>query len=153
MNNALHITNGDSAANVMREAGVPGQILPWRDILHDGPVPAGLDLAQLAEVRARFLHQPTIASYEEILQSFHERDQTLSHFHTFDKITIWLEHDLYDQLQLLQVLHYLAEANVANKPVYLICINQFPGIEPFYGLGQLNPEQMASLQGTEQPIT
>jgi len=51
----LNITNGDSAANIMADAGIAGVILPWRDILHDGPVPGGLGLAELAEVRAAFL--------------------------------------------------------------------------------------------------
>lgn len=159
MTNELHITNGDSAASLMREAGIPGHILPWRDILHDGPVPSGLSLDQLAEIRARFLHQPPAANYEEILQDIHQRDQTLKDFNQFDTVTLWLEHDLYDQLQLLQLLHFFAQNNTnqsntaANKPIHLICINQFPGIEPFYGLGQLNPEQMASLQGTKKPIT
>ncbi len=49
-NNTLIITNGDSSVSIMQEAGVAGHILPWRDILHDGPVPGDLNLEQLAEV-------------------------------------------------------------------------------------------------------
>ena len=47
MKDRLIITNGDSAAACMREARLDGEILPWRDILHEGPVPAGLDLEDL----------------------------------------------------------------------------------------------------------
>ena len=36
----LIVTNGDSAAERLREAGIKGHIIPWRDMLHDGPVPA-----------------------------------------------------------------------------------------------------------------
>jgi len=151
--NTLHITNGDSAANIMAEAGLPGQILPWRDILHDGPVPGGLSPHQLAEVRADFLHQPPIAERDEILQGFRERDQTLQEFRDFDTVVIWLEHDLYDQLQLLQLLHWFSGEAPGQTKLRLICINRFPGISPFYGLGQLNPQQMQSLLGSEQPIS
>jgi hypothetical protein len=51
----LHVTNGDSAVERLRAAGVDGDMLPWRDALHEGPVPAGLDPAQLRAERARFI--------------------------------------------------------------------------------------------------
>jgi hypothetical protein len=35
----------------------------------------------------------------------------------------------------------------------LICIGSFPGVERFVGLGQLTPEQLRSLWGTERPVT
>ena len=51
---ALHVTNGDAAVfDIARAAGVaPEAVLPWRDVLHDGPVPAGLGAEALARVRA-----------------------------------------------------------------------------------------------------
>ena len=51
----LHVTNGDSAASLIRESGLPGRVLPWRDVLHEGPVPGRLGFAQLREVRAHFI--------------------------------------------------------------------------------------------------
>ena len=51
----LHITNGDSAVRIMREAGVSGELLPWRDVLHEGPVPMTDSLAQLSQIRAQFI--------------------------------------------------------------------------------------------------
>lgn len=149
----LHITNGDSAANTLIAAGISGRILPWRDILHDGPVPGGLGLEALATVRARFLDQPGIASFEEILQGFRERDETLMNFRQFATVTLWLEHDLYDQLQLLQLLEWFSSVERDDTCLRLICIDRFPGVTPFYGLGQLNARQMASLSGTEKDIT
>ena len=53
----LHVTNGDAVVpEIAAAAGVdPGDVLVWRDVLHDGPVPAGLDADALAQVRARHL--------------------------------------------------------------------------------------------------
>src|SRR5689334_4401749 len=31
----LHITNGDSVGQTLRQTGLPGDILIWRDILHE----------------------------------------------------------------------------------------------------------------------
>jgi len=38
----LNITNGDSAAGTLSEAGIEGKIISWRDVLHEGPVDASL---------------------------------------------------------------------------------------------------------------
>ena len=51
----LHITNGDSAVERLRAAGADGDVLPWRDALHEGPVREGLDDAELRAERARFI--------------------------------------------------------------------------------------------------
>src|SRR6185503_8959504 len=37
--------------------------------------------------------------------------------------------------------------------VSLICIDRFPGVEPFYGLGQLEARQLATLTDTRVPVT
>jgi hypothetical protein len=38
--NMLHITNGDSVGGTLRQTGLPGDILAWKDILHEGPAPS-----------------------------------------------------------------------------------------------------------------
>jgi hypothetical protein len=64
---------------------------------------------------------------------------------------LWFEHDLYDQLQLIQIL-----ATLATQPettAELISISKFAGIEPFHGLGQLSPVQLASLWPIRRRVT
>jgi hypothetical protein len=53
----LHITNGDAVVpELAAAAGVaPDDVLVWREILHDGPVPAGLGPDELARLRARHI--------------------------------------------------------------------------------------------------
>jgi len=75
MDTILNITNGDCTVKLMAAAGIPGVILPWRDVLHDGPVPAGLSLEQLSAVRAKCNYQqlcrtrPTIACLSKLCQN------------------------------------------------------------------------------------
>jgi hypothetical protein len=45
----LHVTNGDCAAELIAQTGLSGEILAWRDMLHEGAVPANLSSAQLRE--------------------------------------------------------------------------------------------------------
>ena len=49
MKSTLHITNGDCVADTLREA-IEGEVMPWRDVLHDGPVP-DVDHATLRRIR------------------------------------------------------------------------------------------------------
>src|SRR5438067_13778497 len=50
----LHITNGESAGNTLRQTTLGGAVLAWQDTLHEGPVPA-LPRRDLLRTRARFL--------------------------------------------------------------------------------------------------
>ena len=140
----LHITNGDSAAQLIRATGIAGTVLAWRDVLHEGPVPAGLSLHALGEVRAHFLVEPGWAvSFQETLREFRERDAILEAGLGEDEIVLWFEADLYDQLQIIQILEWIGKH---ERPlVSLICIGEFPGIERFTGLGQLTPAQLRQL--------
>ncbi|MEK6209644.1 MAG: hypothetical protein AABM64_04590 [Pseudomonadota bacterium] len=47
----LHITNGDIAVERMRDGGLRGEYLPWRDALHEGPVPVTATLEELSAIR------------------------------------------------------------------------------------------------------
>ncbi len=134
----LHITNGDSTAATLRASGIAGIVLPWRDILHEGPVPASLALPALSEVRARFLAGAGLAaSFDATLTAFRERDAALAGFDQQDEVTLWFEHDLYDQLQLLQLLDWFAGRALGATRLSLICIGPFRGKARFGELGEL----------------
>ena len=101
----LHITNGDCAAAVLKQA-VQGEILPWRDVLHEGPVRGGLSLDELSRERAAFIAECGWGSLAAVSKDFQTRDERLRGVH--DEIVLWFEHDLYDQLQLIQLLDWFA---------------------------------------------
>jgi hypothetical protein len=149
----LHITNGDSTAISLRRSGIPGVFLAWRDVLHDGPVPAGSSLQQLSEVRARFLAERGWSSYEDALEEFRARDSILERFRNEREVVLWFEHDLYDQLQLLQILGWLAEQERGKTTLSLIAIDSFPEHASFHGLGELTPAELSSLFPQKRPIT
>jgi hypothetical protein len=150
----LHITNGDSAATTLRASGLPGEVLPWRDVLHEGPVPAGLELAALSEARARFLADAGLGGdNDDVLADFRRRDATLAGFAGHAEVTLWFEHDLYDQLQLLQLLDWFAGRDLGATRLRLICIGSFPGRPRFGGLGELTAVELASLSPVRHAVT
>src|SRR6185436_9837159 len=101
MAETLHVTNGDHAVAVLRAAGMQGEILPWRDVLHEGPVDAALPLEAHSKLRARFIAEAGWAPRAEVEASFAERDAALRGSSRAPEVVLWFEHDLYDQLQLI----------------------------------------------------
>lgn len=131
----LHITNGECAARLIREA-VPGaEILCWDDVLHEGPVPAGSTVA-LREARARFLAACGWALYADAFRSLEERDALVA---SAPEVTLWFEHDLFDQLQLLQAL------DTVRGRTWLVQTDTY--------LGRMAVEQIASAWESRQPVT
>src|ERR1700676_621441 len=113
----LHITNGTAVS--LDKTGLPGAIIYWNDVLHEGPVPAGMSLDELSRLREQFL-----AGYFDLKRSevsFAERNAALAAASEEDEVVLWFEHDLFDQLQLLQILDCFAAAQ--TRPGELTLIN------------------------------
>jgi len=146
----LHVTNGDSTVETMRRAHLVGDIVPWRDVLHEGPVPA-LPPADLRPLRAAHLATMGPAGAAEVEAVLRARDERLeAAVEAGERVVLWFEHDLYDQLQLLQIL-----AGLSDRPigVELICVGSFPGRPDFAGLGELDPDELGSLWPVRTPLT
>ena len=139
---ALHVTNGESAGNTLRQTSLGGAVLPWQDVLHEGPVPAGTR-RELLSARAAFLSGCGWGSRRGIAASLARRDRTLIEaLRDQQHVVLWFEHDLYDQLQLLDILGVAATADGALE---LVVVGSFPGKPSFRGLGELTASQLESL--------
>ena len=84
MDNILNITNGDCAVDVMKEAGIPGSYLPWRDVLHDGPVPEKLSFEELLVIREKFIVGRNWGTADNIRDCFLETLNALKRVDQYD---------------------------------------------------------------------
>jgi hypothetical protein len=123
----FHITNGDSAVESLRAAGIEGGFLAWQDALHEGPVPAGLTLAELRPVRAEFVAAQGWAAPAEALELLARRDAALAAFRGYAEVVLWFEHDLYDQLQLIQLLDWFSERSRGPARLSLVGAGEYLG--------------------------
>ncbi|OSM02308.1 putative ECF subfamily RNA polymerase sigma-24 factor [Magnetofaba australis IT-1] len=116
-----------------------------------------MDDMALDATRAAFLADAFSQADAPTAQQIHDdmaaRRQKLADLKDYDRIVLLFEHDLYDQLQLLQILERLGRREDVAQRCALACIDRFDGIEPFWGLGQLNPTQLAEVMETAQPVT
>ncbi|MFI5279369.1 MAG: DUF1835 domain-containing protein [Gemmatimonadales bacterium] len=141
----LHVTNGDSAAERIRAAGFDGEILVWRDVLHEGPVPGRLGFAQLREVRARFIAERGWAEEADVLAEQEARDATIDGCGECREVILWFEHDLFDQLQLTQILHRFATQGPDPDRLSLACEAEY--------IGMMSAERVRALHGRRVAVT
>ncbi|WP_419797088.1 MAG: hypothetical protein ACNI26_12155 [Terasakiella sp.] len=117
----LIITNGDSAAQRIDALGHADFVLPWRDVLHEGPVLPCDSLRKQSVGRAAFIAGFADMPEPDVARDFIQRDDVFLQAVGEDEthIELWFEHDLYDQLQLMQILDVLYR-QFPIKDVYLV---------------------------------
>ena len=104
MEHDLIITNGDQAGNLVRSSIAGAEVLPWRDVLHEGPVPFTEDREELDAIRADYLASRGWATPQQLRNDFESRNRGLMVSEVFDRVALWFEHDLYDQSALVELL-------------------------------------------------
>ncbi len=149
----LHIRCGGDLKPLLRDAGFAGDYLEYSDPLCQGPVLAGDDwLAHRADFVARAYggyvgrDRATIA----VGQAQAEWDLRAAPGQ-YERVVLWFEHDSYDQLILARCL--AAFATAAPRVLDLVCIDRYPGVDRFIGLGQLPAAAMRLLWDERQPVT
>jgi hypothetical protein len=149
----LHITNGDSVAGPLVQTSLGGEAFAWRDVYHEGPVRSG-ERSRLIDARAAFLASCGWGDEDTIRDELLARDAGfVTALREGREIVLWFEHDLYDQLQLIDVLALAGEAGFDPEQLELIEIGSFPGRPGFRGLGELNGAELESLWPQRRAVT
>lgn len=153
MRTVLHITSGDIAGSSLEKAGLPGEVFVWHDILYDGPRQPGWPSDSILNERALFLEGFTAGGLDRanILKTLHKQYKKLAEAESHESIILWFDACLFDQSMLSHILTCLSLRGILR--VELLCVESFPGIDPFHGLGQLQPEQLASIYHNRQLVT
>ncbi|WP_176444905.1 sigma-70 family RNA polymerase sigma factor [Paenibacillus herberti] len=152
----LHIVNGDFVGDKLRKYGLEGDILVWREVYSFGPVSErligeGVDRKR----RAAYLEKTFGIPQAEYLEGCKYQEEKLEAYREQKgQIILWFEHDLFDQAMLAALLHRLSEwPDAAEGRISLLCIGEYPGVEPFLGLGQLSSEQLGRLSGSWSQVS
>ena len=149
----LHILNGDSVRLTLERSSVPGAFVPYADVLHEGPVPAQTGTRETLETRARYHASRGYVTYSDAMRISGRWEAGVAAFREYDEVVLWFEHDLFDQLLLVRHLDWFSRQDRGTTALSLICIGEYPGFEPFHGLGQLDANQLASLLGTREAVS
>ena len=148
----LHLRCGSDIQQGLAIAGFAGDFLEFADPYCQGPVPPDGDLSRFLAHRSAFIASAYGISPQDAQQRLARAYDRLHQSPTYPRVVLWFEHDAYDQLILAYVLHHYGQRQ-APEQLALICVNRFPGIERFVGLGQLSPEGLRLLWETQRPVT
>ena len=145
----LHVRCGSDIRDGLRRAGFAGDFLAFADPFCQGPVTDG---SNLIDTRARFVADAYNIPYDEARARGSAEHQALTAApHRYPRIVLWFEHDSYDQLILA---HILARMSAAPPQILeLICIDRFPTVNRFRGLGQLSEVALRSLWSERKPVS
>ncbi|WP_199138851.1 DUF1835 domain-containing protein [Pedobacter sp. ASV12] len=141
MNSTLHILNGDATRHIFEQTALKGDVLVWREILSEGPV----STTDLWPTRAKWISETygeTTTAYQQKVLAEIEK---LNHLGQYNELVLWFEYDLLCQINLSCILNILHQSAKQLPGIYLICPDHFDGMPNFKGLGELNPQQLASL--------
>jgi len=149
----LHIHNGDSSAETAKNARIPGEHLAWREALVCGPTPTDLSANEFRKVRAQHLAGEYGARIDECESELEHQEKALAGFGVHEEVVLWFEHDLFCQVHLVYLLNWFAQRDLGPTKLSLICIDRFPGVDDFRGLGQLNEQQLESLLPQREEVS
>jgi hypothetical protein len=149
----LHILNGAATQSTLEHADVPGRLVVWTDVLHEGPVPLDRDMDAWIRARSRYLASCGWSTEDAVLTTYLAAQAAIDAWSDHEEVVLWFEHDLYDQLLLIRHLAWWQRVERGTVRLSLICIGEFPGIADFVGLGQLTPAQIAGLLPGRNPVT
>ncbi|HEY4241691.1 MAG TPA: DUF1835 domain-containing protein [Kofleriaceae bacterium] len=148
----VHLCNGDTTADSLSLADLPGDIRVWADALDQGPLlPVG-DAEHYAARGAFWASRGGGGTAGDHAAKLADYDRGLDEARTADELILWFEHDLFDQLALIRILARLARHGLPAQ-LTIVSIDRHPEVPSFLGLGQLAPEQLAALWPRRTPLS
>lgn len=148
----FHLANGDAAAERLRAAGLPGEVIVWADALHDGPVVDDGSDESWRNRRATFLASMLHVPRSEPLARLAGWDADLARAGLADEVVLWIEPDLFDQLLLVR--HLARVASQAWKPatLSLVCRDVHPVLGDVSCLGTISIHGARTLYAERAPL-
>lgn len=153
MKRILHITSGDMAGELLSKSTIEGDVFVWHDILYDGPRKPGWPDDAALDARADFLSGITGGGLNKqyVLGTLKAQYAKLKNVPDYDSVVLWFDACLFDQSMLCHILSCMRF--LGHEHAELLCIDAFPGIESYHGLGQLSADQLASMYSQRQKLT
>ena len=142
----LHVLNGDETLKIFERAGIPGDVVVWRDILVEGPVSAVGDAVPALAARAAFLAERLDIDRERYTRSAREQAEALEAARGHDEVVLWFEQDLFCAVNLWRLLDWFA----AHPPPRLSLV--YPSTDDARPLGEERPGRLAALFAERRQI-
>lgn len=145
MNNTFHLLNGDSTLWSLDKAKIEGHRLVWRDVLCEGPVDSDFASPIFWEKRIDFMTDAFGANQVEFKKICIDEFDKIKGVSQYKELVLWFEYDLFCQINMLGILHFLAKSDFRGMKISLICVGSEEGKENLTALGNIPPENFKIL--------
>jgi len=117
----VHVLNGDATLTLFRQSEVPGEVVICREMMCEGKVKYTKDLTEFFESRAKHLQFhygiDRQTYYTNVVQELEKLDLSGS---SADEIILWFEYDLFCQINMLFILHYIMIKFPTLPPISIV---------------------------------
>ena len=152
MSSQLHITNGDVLTNKLSTLKLEGDIITWREMLCEGKTETNVGSESFWKTRFEFLNKNYKISKSWFIDKTLKEYRTLCNHKQEDRIVLWFDFDLFDQINMLAVISWLK----THRPYAEISLVSSEGDEDsldIMGLGELTDEQLRKLYTNRTLLT
>lgn len=146
MANTLHILNGDSTLELFKQTQIEGETFVWREVLAEGPVHPNFNSDEFWNERRAFMTGFFTVKPEAYDQDVYLPFQALNKkVKAYEEIVLWFEYDLFCQINMVALIHWLEEIREPAQTISLVCSGKMDDSGQLYGLGELQAQQLEEL--------
>jgi hypothetical protein len=144
MSSQLHITNGDILTNKLSTLNLDGDIITWREMLCEGKTETNVGSESFWKTRFEFLNKNYKVSKSWFIDKTLKEYRTLCNHKQEDRIVLWFDFDLFDQVNMLAVISWL-KTHRPYAEISLVSSEEVENSLNILGLGELTDEQLRKL--------
>lgn len=144
MNSILHITNGDSFTQKLKQLNLDGDIITWREMLCEGKTLSSVGSESFWKTRFEFLNKNYKVSKSWFVEKTLKEYRSLCNHKQQDQIVLWFEYDLFCQVNMLAVISWL-KTHRRHAQISLVCSGEQEGQDRLFALCELSDEQLLQL--------
>lgn len=145
MSKTLHILNGDSTHNKFQNTGIDGDTYIWKEVLSDGPVDPEFGSPDFWKKREKFMTKEFELAENQYRQDgqvpFENMASTIDQY---DEVVLWFEYDLFCQINMITLMHWLGNVNHLGT-TSLLCVGKIDDSDRLYGLGEIDTKAYPQL--------
>jgi len=144
MSSQLHITNGDSFTQRLRNLRFKGEIITWREMLCEGKTVTNVGSEAFWKTRFDFLHKNYNVSKSWFVEKTLKEYRSLCNHKQEEEIILWFEYDLFCQINMLAVISWL-KTHRRHVQISLVCSGKEDETNRLYALDDLSDDQIKKL--------
>lgn len=127
MDNILHVVNGDSTAEILKQSNLQGEIIVWRELLCEGPLEKEVGSDDFWMNRYHYFQTNFEVLKIEYFDKTIKQIIQLEDLKGVNEVVLWFEYHLFCQVNLLAVLSYLLKSFRKDVSYSLICVGYEKG--------------------------